>query len=131
MLRRALLLLALALASCGEDPPRGWHVVFDDLEAPVLSAWTAPSGRTFFVGGAPDAGLILVSDAHSWERMSVADAPRLWWVFGFSDEDVWAVGEHGVVLFYDGVLWRYTQSATSGTLYGVWGTSDHEMWAVG
>ena len=131
MKSRALWWLVVLAGCGGTDAPQGWHVVFDDLEAPVLSAWTAPSGRTFFVGGAPEAGLILASDGHNWERMAVANAPRLWWVFGFSDDDVWAVGEHGAVLFYDGVLWRYAVSATSGTLYGVWGTSDQEMWAVG
>ena len=122
----------LALLACADNPPGGWHVVFDDLEAPVLSSWTSPSGRTFFAGGRPDAGLILSTrDGHDWQRMQLPPVPRLWWVFGFSDDDVWVVGEHGTVLFFDGIVWSKMTSATDATLYGVWGTSDQSLWAVG
>jgi hypothetical protein len=124
--------LTLALLACADDPPRGWHVVFDDLEAPVLSAWTSPSGRTFFAGGRADAGLMLSTrDGHSWQRMQLPTVPRLWWVFGFSDDAVWVVGEHGTILFFDGIVWRAVASGTDATLYGVWGTSNDAMWAVG
>ena len=90
----------------------------------MLSSWTTPRGRTFFVGGAPEAGLILAtSDGHTWQRMDAQKAPRLWWVFGFSDDDVWAVGQGGVVVHRGAVAWdlEATGLPDQGDLYKVWG----------
>ena len=67
--------------------------------------------------------------------MSVASAgvepsPFLEGIFGFSDDDVWAVGELGKTWHFDGKYWKEIQAPTERDLTAVWGTEE-DLWAVG
>lgn len=56
-------------------------------------------------------------------------------VWGTSEQDIWAVGEHGTIYHYDGSDWSSVPSGMpSGkwwSLYGVWAQSDGTAWTVG
>jgi hypothetical protein len=56
-------------------------------------------------------------------------------VFGFSSNDVWAVGSttelNGVILHFDGYNWKYFTLTESLGLNAIWGSSPNNIWAGG
>ncbi|HWP38050.1 MAG TPA: Ig-like domain-containing protein [Gemmatimonadales bacterium] len=55
-------------------------------------------------------------------------------VYGFSETEVYAVGEGAVILRYDGSSWSSLGGGgdvPSGALYGVWGTSGSDLYVTG
>jgi photosystem II stability/assembly factor-like uncharacterized protein len=52
-------------------------------------------------------------------------------VWGRSEKDVWAVGQHGTLLHWDGAHWRWRDSGTDEKLHAVWGAPGGETWIVG
>src|SRR5439155_880415 len=73
-----------------------WRVVFDDLPAPLLSAWQSNDGVLYAVGGSANRALVLRHDASGWWEMDPGTSRALWWVHGFSKSDVIVVGDAGV-----------------------------------
>lgn len=143
----------------GVGPPV-WKTVCSDLDDFVLSSWGPAPDDMFFVGGNALASraLLLHYDGERWLRTNGVSDQVLWWVWGTSGTDVWAVGENGEALHYNGSLWTRTCTTPSGcntvvglcnpalepcttdsdcppverpTLYGVWGSASNEVWAVG
>ncbi len=132
----------LGLLGCTEgiDPypvPSDWKLIQQDLDGAILGFWGETKSDVFAVGGTlPDKGgdpgdaLILWHDGSSWWRMPI-DAPTLWWVHGFTHNDVWAVGEQGTILHFDGSAWTTVTTGAAYTLWGIWGEDPNELWAVG
>jgi hypothetical protein len=107
-----------------------WDLDYVDERGALMSVWGSSPHDIWVVGGQRDEGLILRGDGQNWHRVEV-DAPALlWWVYGFSATDVYAVGDDGLILHYDGRAWRRVESGTDQALYGVWGTSG-DVWIVG
>lgn len=52
-------------------------------------------------------------------------------IWGFSSDNLWAVGDSGQILHWDGTVWALTSSGTSRNLSSVWGASPTDVWAVG
>lgn len=52
-------------------------------------------------------------------------------VFGFSANDVWAVGDSGSILHFTGQKWEEQTSPTTAKLRRIWGVSSSDMWIVG
>ncbi|HEX8702579.1 MAG TPA: hypothetical protein VF815_27345 [Myxococcaceae bacterium] len=54
-------------------------------------------------------------------------------LWGFSENDVWAVGGwgRGVALHWDGSGWKQVALPSSEPLRGIWGASPEDVWAVG
>lgn len=52
-------------------------------------------------------------------------------VFGFSETDVWAVGDLGAMVHYDGKAWQPVQSGSTSNLSGVGGSAPTDLFAVG
>ncbi len=138
--RRALLisLLLIACSPTTRAPDASvpataapWSVVFDDLPVPLLSVWQAPTGELFAVGGRDGRPLVLRHDATGWWTMDPGTTRTLWWVFGFSASQVYAVGERGVVTRFDGRSWKVQREDSSYSLWGLWGSSPSSLWAVG
>lgn len=133
-LRAACVVAAICVACRGPDgngagPP--WRVVFDDLPAPLLSAWTAPDGVLYAVGGSASRSLVLRHDSRGWWAMDPGTAQALWWVFGFSSSHLYAVGEGGALAHFNGRYWEVLRAGESYTLFGIWGVSPKDLWAVG
>ena len=60
-----------------------------------------------------------------------ADGLNLNDVFGFTANDVWAVGDAGLVLHFDGNTWISLDFGTSENLRAVGGTQSDDIWVVG
>ncbi|MDY7232470.1 WD40/YVTN/BNR-like repeat-containing protein [Hyalangium rubrum] len=58
---------------------------------------------------------------------------RLEDLWGFSEDDVWAVGSmvRGVALHWNGTAWTQVALPSPSALRGVWGASPRDVWAVG
>ncbi|MGV8123299.1 MAG: Ig-like domain-containing protein [Candidatus Xenobiia bacterium LiM19] len=93
--------------------------------------------KVFFVGktdGSTNKGLIILNNGGSWSIMSNPDTGyhNLNGIWGFSDSDIFAVGDGGVILRCNGTSWSVmSQSLTTNNLFGVWGTSGSDVYAVG
>lgn len=108
-----------------------WRVVQDELPGALLSAWESPDGVLFAVGGTARTAFVLRHDANGWWQMDPGTSSVLWWVHGFSADDVWAVGANGVVTHFDGTRWSVEREEGQATLFGLFGTSRATMVAVG
>jgi hypothetical protein len=112
------------------DDPQ-WRLVLDGLPATLLSAWEAPDGVLYAVGGTASSSLVLRHDSIGWWQMDPGTAHALWWVFGFSSRDVYAVGDQGVITHFDGERWMVQKEGGDFTLFGIWGRSTADLFAVG
>jgi len=124
---RALTLLLLAGCS---SPHWSAPVALSDR---VPLSLARAGKQTFSVGGALGSGgdaLFLRFDG-SWHSIASNSTVTLWWVFGLSETDVWAVGEQGTVAHFDGNQLALSSTPTTLTLYGVWGAAANDVWAVG
>ena len=143
---RWFLYAALASVACGDDshppmpdanPLEQWTVVAssDTTDGALTSVWAA--GNDMFVTGGKGlvgmsgGGVILHYDGAHWDRTPTAQF--MWWIFGFTKTNVWAVGQGGLIEHYDGSAWTQTPAPTgfTGTLSGIWGASPNDIWAVG
>lgn len=100
----------------------------------------APDGDVWMVG---DEGRIFRFDpaSETFTAMQAPDASRLYGVFAFADDDVWAVGGEendgtSVVWHYDGSTWAAPADLPAGltdglVLFKVWGTAPGDLWIVG
>lgn len=53
-------------------------------------------------------------------------------IFGFTDKEIWAVGNQGTILHYNGAGWaEETPKITQSNLRAVWGVAADDVWAVG
>ncbi|MBL8923500.1 MAG: hypothetical protein JNJ54_31895 [Myxococcaceae bacterium] len=139
---RAPWVLALALAAgCSMPMPPGdggvdagtspWRVVLANQPGALLSAWESGEGVLYAVGGTASRALVLRHDDDGWWEMDPGTSRTLWWVHGFSKDDVWAVGASGVVTHFDGTRWRVEREGGPATLFGVFGTAPSALVAVG
>ena len=64
---------------------------------------------------------MLRHDDRGWWEMDPGTSQGLWWVFGFSASDVYAVGNAGVVTHFDGTRWTALRE----------GDDDHALRCVG
>jgi hypothetical protein len=123
------------VAACaGETAPDSegtWLVDHTEDGGVLLSVWGSGPSDLWVAGGQVDRGLILRGDGASWTPVETGATSLLWWVYGFSATDVYAVGSRGLILHYDGETWERVESGTDRTLYGVWGASKGDVWIVG
>jgi hypothetical protein len=129
MIRVALLLL---LAATGCSPAAKWSAPVTVADRVPLSLARAGK-QTFAVGGALGSGgeaLFLRFDGY-WHSVPTGTQATLWWVFGFSESDVYAVGDQGTVARWNGSQLALATTPTTLTLYGVWGAAPNDLYAVG
>jgi hypothetical protein len=93
--------------------------------------WGSRANDVWAVGGRPGQSLVLHSDGASWTPIEVSTNALLYTVYGFSDSDIYAVGEAGTVIHYDGQAWTPVTTGTQVTLFGLWGASGDDVWIVG
>lgn len=115
----------------GADAGSPWRVVLEDRPGALLSAWESADGVLYAVGGTAFGAYVLRHDADGWWQMDPGTSKALWWVHGFSANDVWAVGAAGVITHFDGTRWRVEREGGAATLFGAYGTSTTDLVAVG
>ncbi len=136
------LICCFVLAACTTTPtpdsgtpdsgtPNPWHLVHEGLPGTLLSAWESSDGVLYAVGGTSSSALILRHDSSGWWTMDPGTTKTLWWVHGFSANDVYAVGANGVVTHFDGTRWIVEREGGDFTLFGAWGATPDELIAVG
>lgn len=106
-------------------------MVLEDQPGALLSAWESSDGVLYAVGGTAFGAYVLRHDANGWWQMDPGTSKALWWVHGFSANDVWAVGAAGVITHFDGTRWRVEREGGAATLFGAYGTSTTDLVAVG
>jgi len=133
----AMALTATAALSigCGSDCPDEveWTPAFDAQPLGwFLSVWGPADNDLYAVGGEPDAGLMMNFDGSEWSAVDLGvDVPLLNWVFGFSANDITAVGREGTIIHWDGAAWTVQTTPTVEDMWGVWGAAPDDLWAVG
>lgn len=118
-------------ADAGTDAGSVWRVVLDELPGALLSAWESSDGVLYAVGGTANRALLLRHDRDGWWQMDPGTSRALWWVHGFSANDVYAVGAGGVVTHFDGTRWTVEREEGTATLFGAFGLSPDSLIAVG
>jgi hypothetical protein len=125
----------LFAAACGggasPGPAATWEVQHREPGGALVSVWASGPTDVWAVGGQVDRGLVLHGDGASWTAVQTGAPSFLWWAYGFSPSDIYAVGEEGLILHYDGASWERVESGTTRHLYGVWGSSADDVWIVG
>lgn len=125
---------ALLTAACADqagDTGGTWELDHVEEGGGLVSVWGSAPDDVWATGGTSDRGLLLHGDGTSWTAVDVGAPALLWWVYGFTADDVYAVGERGLVFHYDGTSWQPVESGTDVALYGVWGASADDVWIVG
>ncbi len=137
-MRLATAALLCAICGCPPPPPtpdagggNTWRVVQQGLSGTLLSAWESSDGVLYAVGGTSTSALVLRHDVDGWWQMDPGTSHTLWWVHGFSANDVYAVGAAGVVTHFDGTRWSVEREGGDFTLFGAWGATPGELIAVG
>lgn len=132
MRKLATAAILVAAGCAGEADMSGtWQVDRTVEGGALVSVWGTGPEDVWAAGGNLDGGIVMHSDGQSWSAVDTGAPAMLWWIYGFSADDVYAVGEHGVILHYDGSSWQRAESGTDVTLYGVWGASADDVWIVG
>jgi hypothetical protein len=70
-------------------------------------------------------------DEGVWEVMESGTTEHLRDAFGFSTNDVFAVGDNGTILHYNGTDWSQMNIATTVNLNGVWGFAHDDVFVSG
>ncbi len=81
----------------------------------------------------------MTTNAMATKRFEIVESPvteALYGVFGFSEDDVWAVGEASTVIHWDGTSWTKLSTPFDGAvakprLNAVWGSSPTDIWIAG
>jgi len=131
----SLMLGAALVTACGgvepTDDSASWTLDHTTTDGALLGVWGSGPNDVWAVGGQADRSLVLHGDGTSWTQIPVSSTAMLYLIYGFSDSDVYAVGEGGLILHYDGQSWVRVESGTSVSLFGLWGASGDDVWIVG
>lgn len=91
------------------------------------------AGKTLH--GAPPASpdVDTQSDTLAWESIDSQSAYVLRGIWGSSESDVWAVGDHGTIrhITPSDTRWQIVESPTTVSLRAIWGTGPKDIWVVG
>ena len=123
--------LAAACGDAGSDLDGTWELDHVEDDGGLVTVWGAAPDDVWAAGGTTERGLVLHSDGESWTAVQTGATGLVWWVYGFTADDVYLVGERGLILHYDGATWQRVESGTDAPLYGVWGASANDVWIVG
>ena len=116
----------------------GWSQLYT-----INDVWTSPTGQAYAVSDLSHAPIKWNALASKWEFETVMLGPgqhtdyRLSSIFGFADNDIYAVGYYGTILHYDGNAWTIQAQfepagwLSTNLLQTVWGPSPSAVFAGG
>ena len=73
---------------------------------------------------------VKAADGNEWTVMPSPTTEDLFRVWGFSANNVFAVGDNGTIIHYDGTKWTTMDSPTKESFKGIWGSSPDNVYAV-
>jgi hypothetical protein len=159
-------MLFLGCRDYGSEPPavrrnpREYTWTVDTLAYPgsfqtnMTDIWGSSPTNVYAVGhNDQNRGLMWHYDGQRWSDVhlstvqggTIVGSIDLVAVYGFSANDVWAVGEHiydnpnspptfsdsSLIIHFDGAQWREWKAPEGGMLQSVWGSSPTDVWAGG
>ncbi len=105
-----------------------WREEYRDIEG----LWGSGSDDVFAVGGLdPGESLVLHFDGESWTEMPMPEhQAKLYTVFGFAPNDVYAAGLAGIIMHYDGIRWKVLSEAPADwdSITDIWGPSPQSVY---
>jgi len=155
-----LSIVLLAVLACPDPPendpptnPRDYTWTVDTLAYPdefqtdMENIWGSSEEDVYAVGHCTTIkGTMWHYDGVTWEPVVLAKSiggnieghHNMHNIFGFSENDVWAVGdfshsfiEEGLVIHYDGMEWQEVTKLPTDRLTAIWGTSSTDLWVGG
>ncbi len=116
-----------------------WQSVETGVDVPLWGVFVFSPSEVWAVGGnafeLDTPGIILRYDGSSWAESPLPELDRdsaaVFKIFGFSPDDIHAVGARGVLLHYDGSAWSQLPSGTGSDMISLWGTAPDDIVAVG
>jgi hypothetical protein len=118
----------------GGDDGEPWTLVFEDLDAALISVAGTSASDVWAVGADlrnGDGALVLHYDGERWTRHVTGVEQDLWWIYAASESSVYMGGTGGAIVHYDGSEFTLMDTPGSGIVFGIWGESEDELWAVG
>lgn len=115
----------------GQAEASPWSVQRVESKGALVSVWGSGPTDVWAAGGRADLGLVLHNDGSGWSPVDTGAKSFLWWIYGLSATDVYAVGDQGLILHFDGKAWTQVTSGTKASLFGVWAGSGDDVWIVG
>jgi hypothetical protein len=112
----------------GEQWTEVWREAYRDIEG----IWGTGSDDVFAVGGLdPLESLVLHFDGEAWTEMPLPEhQAKLFAVFGFASDDVYAAGLGGIIMHYDGESWQvlFEAPAEWENISDIWGPSPDSVY---
>ena len=116
-------------ALLGSPDGASWDSLHDSPGADLYGVWVSENLEVFAVG---DGGIALYwSAAQDWIEMDTDVSVTLRGVFGFSADDVYAVGYDSTMLHFDGARWTAIDPPSGVDLFGITGTPNGDLFVVG
>ncbi len=111
---------------------KGSANALEEEYVPVTNTWTGVWGKgvhRFVVGFG---GKVMYHNGIKWKEQDTGTGAGLMDVWGFSEEDVWAVGEAGTLLHFDGEQWTQSDVVASEetTYFDVWGPAPNDVYVI-
>jgi hypothetical protein len=99
----------------------------------LYGVFAAAPDAVWAVGHNGVSALIIFYDGEKWisQPLAMATPQALRAVWGFSREQLWAVGDAGVIRSFDGAQWNVDKTPTGAALNAIHGLVAHDVWAVG
>ncbi len=119
MKHRVLGLVLASLAACATSttvtPDAGHEDAGGDTASQGALASVRASGPTdiWAAGGNASKSIILHSDGRAWTPVVTGIPSFVWWIYGTSAHDKFAVGNKGLIWQYDGADWTSVPSPTT------------------
>lgn len=75
--------------------------------------------------------VILHYDGKTWNHHYHGHNQFLTGIYGFADNDIFAIGNQGLILHYNGKRWKRQKKLTNYHLLGIWGNRNNNVYVVG
>ncbi len=99
------------------------------LAGELVGLWGDDTGSVRVAVGSN--GQILMNTAGGWAPSPSGTTQGLTAVFGFGEDDIWAVGRAGTALRYDGTVWTRVELPIPAAINAIWGSTPERIYAAG
>ncbi len=103
-----------------------WTQMESNTGESLRSLWGTGPANVFAAGKS----VIVHWDGNTWKPMDVPDV-GYYDIWGFSEDDIFAVGNNGVIIRYNGNNWTMMESGTTMLCDEVWGYGNKYLYVVG